>query len=44
MVIITDIPGATVLGQGHVWNSFTLEESSEGLNLASLVTEYQDLG
>ena len=44
MVIITDVPGAAVLGQGHVWNSFALEESSEALDLASLVTEDQDLG
>ena len=44
MVIITDIPGAAVLGQGHICNPFALEESSEALNLASLVTEDQDLG
>jgi len=44
MVIVANVPGPAVLGQGDVGNPFVLEEISEALNLAPLVTKDQDFG
>ena len=44
MMIVAYVPGVAVLGQGHVGNSFSLQKSTETLNLGPPVTEDQDFG
>ena len=44
MMIVADVPGAAVLGQRHIGDSFAFQKGSEALNLGSLVAEYKDFG